>query len=243
MEDVDAPRVQPGAARDILETLERFGFEWDGEVLYQSARKYAYLEAFESLRNAGHVYPCGCSRKDVAEHQRYAGTCRSGLDGKSPRAWRVRTSPEPISFIDRVQGLQTQDVEDYCGDFVVLRADGLFAYQLAVIVDDRDQGVTDVVRGADLLDSTARQIHLQRLLGAPTPRYLHTPIALNAAGQKLSKQTLAPAADPARAEETLLEVLSFLGQGPAVGSSLSDIWRCAIANWSPYSMAPILPSR
>ncbi len=136
-----------------------------------------------------------------------------------------------------------QNVEDYCGDFVILRADGLFAYQLAVVVDDREQGVTDIVRGADLLDSTARQIHLQRLLGWPTPRYMHTPVALNAAGQKLSKQTQAPAVNPAQAEETLGKVLAFLGQEPAFGSSLADIWRRAIENWRPHPTVSISPDR
>jgi glutamyl-Q tRNA(Asp) synthetase len=243
IEDVDTPRVQPGAAQNILETLERFGFEWDGGVLYQSTRAEAYREALDTLRGAGHLYPCGCSRKDVTDQQRYTGICRRGLQGKPARAWRVRTSHEPISFVDRVLGLQRQNVEEYCGDFVVLRADGLAAYQLAVVVDDRDQGVTDVVRGADLLDSTARQIHLQRLLGTPAPRYLHTPVAVNAAGQKLSKQTFAPAVDPARAEETLLAVLAFLGQEPGGCGSLTDIWRWAIARWSPYAIVPILPAR
>lgn len=232
MEDVDAPRVQPGAAPHILQTLEKFGFEWDGEVLYQSTRNKAYRKALETLRAAGHAYPCGCNRRDMGE--RYRGTCREGLGGRSTRSWRVRTSHEPISFMDRIQGSQTQDVEDYCGDFVILRADGIFAYQLAVVVDDWEQGVTHVVRGADLLDSTARQIHLQRLLGWPTPQYMHTPVALNAAGQKLSKQTRAPAVNPVEAKETLLRVLSFLGQEPAFGSRLSDIWRCAIENWRPY---------
>jgi glutamyl-Q tRNA(Asp) synthetase len=241
MEDVDVPRVQPGAALHILQTLEKFGFEWDGEVVYQSARTAAYREVSAMLCAAGHVYPCGCNRKDTGE--RYRGTCRAGLSGKSPRSWRVRTSHEPITFIDRMQGLQMQNVEDYCGDFVILRADGLFAYQLAVVVDDREQGVTDIVRGADLLDSTARQIHLQRLLGWPTPRYMHTPVALNAAGQKLSKQTRAPAVNPAQAEETLGKVLAFLGQEPTFGSSLADIWRRAIENWRPHPTVSISPDR
>ena len=214
MEDLDTPRVQPGAPADILSTLERFGFQWDGEVLYQTARKEAYRSALDDLRKIGVVYPCGCTRKEIADSNiageevglRYPGTCRMGLvRGRQARGWRIRVPSEPISFEDRLQGHQVQDLEAYCGDFVVLRSDGLFAYQLAVVVDDHYQGVTDIVRGADLLDSTPRQIYLQGLLGAPLPRYLHVPVALNAAGQKLSKQTMAPAINADAAGQTIVE--------------------------------------
>jgi glutamyl-Q tRNA(Asp) synthetase len=237
MEDLDLPRVQPGSARGILNILESFGFEWDGEVLYQSTRTDRYREMFESLRSAGHVFGCGCARRDLPENQPYPGTCRSGPGpARSARAWRVRVNSTLIEFDDRVQGFQSQDVERYCGDFVILRADCLFAYQLAVVVDDSDQGVTDVVRGADLLDSTPRQIYLQRLLGAPSPRYLHTPVAVNSLGQKLSKQTLAPAITAENAAVTLIEALCFLGQDPPPElreAGLNGIWRWAVANWRP----------
>jgi glutamyl-Q tRNA(Asp) synthetase len=238
MEDLDTPRVEPGAADHILQTLDQFGFEWDGPVLFQSTRTNAYRTALDQLREEGFAYPCGCSRKDAGE--RYAGTCRSGLaPGKGPRAWRVRVPCEPVMFEDRVQGRQCQNVEEYCGDIVVLRADGLFAYQLAVVVDDRDQGITDVVRGADLLDSTARQIHLQRMLGARRPRYLHTPVVMNAQGQKLSKQTKAPAVDAAGAVASIFDALRFLRQDLPPASdftSKADVWRWAIANWDPSKL-------
>jgi glutamyl-Q tRNA(Asp) synthetase len=242
MEDIDTPRMQPGASDTILKALEDFGFAWDGPVLFQSSRTEAYRAAFEDLKNRNLVYPCGCTRREVADstldgggEQRYPGTCRAGLrSGRAPRSWRVRTPSIPISFEDRVQGAREQNIEDYCGDFVILRADGVFAYQLAVVVDDRDQGITDVVRGADLLDSTPRQIYLQHQLGVPTPRYLHTPVAVNDQGQKLSKQTLAPAIDRTAAVSTLYDVLVFLGQQPPVEAkeeNLEGIWKWALANW------------
>ena len=197
IEDLDRPREAPGSATDILRTLERLGLFWDGEVLYQSRRREHYAAALRRL--APQCYACGCTRREIADSSLalaadgariYPGSCRAGLAaGRSARAVRVRTEAAPIEFIDRVQGPQRQSLERDVGDFVLLRADGQFAYQLAVVVDDALQGVTDVVRGADLLGSTARQIHLQRLLGIPTPRYLHVPVALSAAGGKLSKQT------------------------------------------------------
>lgn len=229
MEDIDRPRVQVGAAEGILRTLEGFGLTWDGTVMYQSARTEAHRAALDELRRTGHAYPCACSRKDAGD--RYPGTCRSGMrQGKAGRAWRIRTNSDPICFEDRVQGPQCQDVEDYCGDFVALRADGIYAYQLAVVVDDAEQGVTDVVRGSDLLDSTARQIHLLRVLGMPQPTYLHTPVALNADGQKLSKQTLAPAVHPTDASSLLRSALRFLGQN-ASDSGGPDLLGSAVARW------------
>lgn len=237
MEDVDRPRVQPGAADHILRTLEQFGFAWDWPVLFQSSRAERYREVLNWLRSADLAYACGCSRKDVAG--RYPGICRSGVaPGRAARTWRVRTcGGARVRFVDRIQGLEEQDVEEYCGDFVVLRGDGCFAYQLAVVVDDWDQGVTDVVRGSDLLDSTARQIYLQQLLRAPTPRYLHTPVAVNAAGQKLSKQTRAPAVDPKDAVGLLMDTLTFLGQPvPSGVGDKADLWRWAIAHWSPLTI-------
>lgn len=233
IEDLDAPRQQRGAADRILRTLERLGLGWDGPVVYQSLRGRLYEAALQKLQS--HTYGCGCSRREIADSslglasdgaQIYPGTCRNGLpDGKMPRALRVRTTNQPITFTDRVQGPQAQVLQKDVGDFVLYRADGVFAYQLAVVIDDAEQGVTDVVRGADLLDSTARQIHLQRLLGYPTPRYLHVPIAVNAAGEKLSKQTGAQPIDLARPDRLIREALAFLGQ-PAT-SDLEE----AIANW------------
>jgi glutamyl-Q tRNA(Asp) synthetase len=233
MEDLDAPRQQQGAADLILRTLERFGLNWDAPVLYQSLRLRNYEAALEKLRL--HTYWCGCTRREISDSSLgiaadgariYPGTCRVGLPpGKAARALRVKTGSEPVSFTDRVQGAQAQILENDTGDFVVYRADGQFAYQLAVVVDDADQGITDVVRGADLLDSTARQIHLQRMLGYPSPRYLHVPAAVNASGEKLSKQTGARPIDAAHREQAICKALRFLGQAPT--ADLEE----AIANW------------
>jgi glutamyl-Q tRNA(Asp) synthetase len=217
MEDLDTPRTQPGAAEDILRSLQSLGLHGDVPVLFQSQRSSVYREALKKIE--GHTYWCGCTRREIADSslglaadgaQIYPGTCRNGLaPGKTPRALRVRVADAAISFTDRVQGRMTQDLAREVGDFVLHRADGQFAYQLAVVVDDAAQGITDVVRGADLLDSTARQIYLQRLLGLPTPRYLHVPVAVNAAGEKLSKQTGAVPIDP---EKDVRRALAFLGQ-------------------------------
>ena len=233
IEDLDPPREQPGAAGQILRALESLGLEWDGPVAYQSRRRMLYRDALERL--TGKTYACGCSRKEVADSALatnsagvYPGTCRNGLPaGKTSRALRVRTTAEPICFVDRVQGKIEQSVERDVGDFIVCRADGQFAYQLAVVVDDAEQGITDVVRGADLLDSTARQIYLQRLLGYPTPRYLHVPVAVNAVGEKLSKQTGAPAIGLTSARDQLRRALAFLGQPEAANL------REAVRSWDP----------
>ena len=238
MEDLDTPRNQPGAADDILRTLERLGLTWDGPVVYQSRRTALYRAALERLEKL--TYWCGCTRREIADSslglaadgaQIYPGTCRGGIaPGKVQRAIRVRTTSEPMRFTDRVQGPQEQILERDVGDFVLYRADQHHAYQLAVVVDDAEQGVTDVVRGADLLDSTPRQIHLQSLLAAVTPRYLHVPAAVNAAGEKLSKQTGAP---PIGEEEDLRKALAFLGQ-PGTGD-LAE----AVRNWNPA----LIPAR
>ena len=228
MEDVDEPRCVAGADREILRTLERFGLRWDGEVMYQSARGAAYREALERLKELGAAYACSCSRKEAGEVD--AGTCRAGArEAGKPVAWRVRVEDVEVGFDDRVCGRFTQNLARDVGDFVVLRADGLFAYQLAVVVDDAAQGVTDVVRGADLLDSTPRQIRLQRLLGYPEPRYLHVPVVTNAAGEKLSKQTLAPALAEGREEEDLRAALRFLGQPEAPRGV--ELLRWAVEKW------------
>lgn len=249
MEDLDPPRVQPGAADDILRTLESFGFAWDGAVLYQSTRTEAYRTAFDQLCAAGLVYPCGCSRKELADSaltgqggSRYPGTCRSGLAGRTPRAWRVRVANEVIRFTDRLQGLREQRLDQEVGDFVIRRADGPFAYQLAVVVDDAAQQVTDVVRGADLLDSTPRQIYLHRLLELPAPTYLHLPVALDCSGQKLSKQTKAAPIQTSGAVGLLWEALRLLGQNPPrelQQASIPELWAWALPNWSVESIPAV----
>ncbi|MGE0876317.1 MAG: tRNA glutamyl-Q(34) synthetase GluQRS [Burkholderiales bacterium] len=234
MEDLDRPRELPGAADAILRQLEALGLHWDGEVMRQTARTSAYRAALERL--AGHTYWCGCTRREMDDSalatdgaRIYPGTCRDGIaPGKTPRAVRVRTDDEVIRFVDRVQGECAQSVAHEVGDFVLLRADGLFAYQLAVVVDDAGQAVTDVVRGADLLDSTARQIHLQRLLGYPQPRYLHVPVAVTAAGEKLSKKTGAP---PAGTDD-LRRALEFLGQAAPRELAGRELLDWAKINWS-----------
>jgi glutamyl-Q tRNA(Asp) synthetase len=233
MEDLDQPRVVPGAADAILRQLEAFGLEWDGAVVYQSARLELYREALRRLES--HSYPCACTRKELEDSalaidgsRIYPGTCRDGLPpGKAARAVRLRTDAEPIRFTDRVQGELAQSVFTEVGDFVLQRSDGIYAYQLAVVVDDADQRVTDVVRGADLLDSTARQIALQRLLGCATPRYLHTPVATNSAGEKLAKQTRAADARP----EDLPHALEFLGLRAPAGMAQRELLDWAAVRW------------
>ena len=219
MEDLDQPRVQPGAADEILRALRRLGLDWDDEVTYQGARTARYEQALQRL--SAHTYWCGCTRKEIADSSLglaadgaaiYPGTCRDGLPaGKPRRALRVRVDDSEIAFVDRVQGRREQVLSREVGDFILYRADDRFAYQLAVVVDDAAQGVTDVVRGADLIDSTARQMFLQRLLGLPTPSYLHVPVAVNAAGEKLSKQTGAEPLDLSHPEQALCRALAFLG--------------------------------
>lgn len=244
LEDVDAPRTVPGAAERILRTLEAFGFEWDGEIVWQSRRHEAYAAALQQLRENGLAYGCACSRREIGDSalqaaidggRVYPGTCRNGLPPDiRPRAWRLRTRPEETGFEDRLQGRIVQQLERDVGDFVLLRADGQYAYQLAVVVDDAAQGITDIVRGADLLDSTPRQIWLQHCLGLPTPRYAHLPVVCNAAGEKLSKQTRAPALDPRESGTQLRHALAFLGQElpPAsADASLSELWNWARTHW------------
>jgi glutamyl-Q tRNA(Asp) synthetase len=220
VEDLDKPREQPGAADDILRTLDKLGLEWDGPVIHQSTRLERYRAVLDDLARRGFAYPCACTRRELEDSalaidgaRIYPGTCRRGLaPGKAARSVRVRTHGAPIGFADAVQGWREQRVETEVGDFVLLRADGITAYQLAVVVDDLDQGITDVVRGADLLDSTARQVHLQRLLGARTPRYAHVPVAVNAAGEKLSKQTGARPLDLSDPQAELARARRFLNQ-------------------------------
>lgn len=230
IEDLDKPREQPGAATDILRTLERSGLYWDGTPLFQSRNLHSYAAALERLQ--AQCYGCACTRKEIADSslglasdgaQIYPGTCRHGIPaGRAARAMRIRVPEKDVVFEDRVQGTQRQNLAREVGDFILRRADGAFSYQLAVVVDDAEQGVTDVVRGADLLDSTARQIHLQRLFGYPQPRYLHVPVAVNSAGEKLSKQTGAqPISDPRRA---IADALRFLGQDADTLEGALPLW-------------------
>ncbi len=240
MEDLDTPRNAPGAADGILRSLEAFGFEWDGAVLFQSSRVEAYKDALENLKRRVLVFPCGCSRLETGEDGRYAGTCRGGLrPGRAPRSWRMRVQDAPVEYDDRLLGPRRENLAESCGDFVLLRADGIFAYQLAVVVDDAFQRITDVVRGSDLLGSTARQIHLQRALGSETPRYLHVPVVLGTDGQKLSKQTKAAPVSDSTPGPALWKALQFLGQTPPDGLQRADaleILQWAVRNWSVASI-------
>jgi glutamyl-Q tRNA(Asp) synthetase len=252
MEDLDVPRSVPGAAEDILRTLEAFGLHSDEPVIYQSRRTAAYDEALQRLQADGSVYPCCCTRKEIADSAVqgiegfvYPGTCRNAQSTLLPKgegaatgrtaAWRVRTNNEAVVFYDALQGRFSQRIESEIGDFVVKRADGLFAYQLAVVVDDAFQGITHVVRGADLLDSTPRQIYLQRLLDLRVPQYMHLPVAVNDAGEKLSKQTLAAPVDESHPVRTLLHVLDFLRQEPPgelIGEDIESVLKWAMQNWN-----------
>lgn len=233
MDDLDGPRTAPGAADAILADLERLGLNWDGDVCYQSSRTDRYREALDRLRHAGWTFPCGCSRKDY--HGIYPGTCRYGLaPGKRARTRRMRVADITIELDDAIQGTCSQSLHDTVGDFVIRRADGIFAYHLAAVLDDAEFGVTEIVRGSDLLGSTPRQIHLQRCLGLPTPGYAHLPVAVNGAGQKLSKQTYAEPVVDKPAVPLLIGALEFLGQRPhpRLGdASLDELWSWAIAHW------------
>ncbi|MFT4171874.1 MAG: tRNA glutamyl-Q(34) synthetase GluQRS [Rhodocyclaceae bacterium] len=242
IEDVDAPRTVAGATDTILRQLEACGFEWDGGIVYQSERLARYRQVLDELIAQGKAFGCACTRREMVDSslardgsRRYPGTCREGLAaGRTARAWRMRTAPGQIVFDDAIQGRCHEDVWADVGDFVLLRADAQYAYQLAVVVDDAEQGVTHIVRGADLLDSTARQIYLQRQLGVLTPHYAHLPVVVNAAGEKLSKQTLAPAVAAQDAVMALHGALRFLGQQPPANlarSTLGDLWAWARAHW------------
>jgi len=252
IEDVDAPRTKSGAADAILTSLERYGFQWDGPVIRQSERIASYHAALDALRGRDQLFACACTRKELEDapfgatgERLYPGTCRGGVPSdrakRSGRALRVRVDDRPITFVDRVQGAQTQVLARDSGDFVVLRADALFAYQLAVVVDDAYQGVTHVVRGADLLTSTVRQIWLQRCLGLPTPSYLHHPIVTSASGEKLSKQTGA-AALPDTPLPVLLDAWTFLEQRApaALPDSVESFWTWAHRAWDPARTNPRL---
>ena len=258
MEDLDKPREVKGAADMILRQLEAFGFEWDGPILYQSQRDSFYNEALTALKQKQLIYPCTCTRKEIADSSTnigvegviYPGTClRQPIKQNAPVAWRIKTETSRISFKDVIQGEISQNLKSDIGDFILKRADGLFAYQLAVVVDDAAQGVTHIVRGADLLDSTPRQIYLQHALGYPQPQYAHIPVAANAAGEKLSKQTLAKPITEQHAIDLIVDALEFLGQQPESQlrlADLKDVWHWAICHWNigkiPKTQKIIIPS-
>lgn len=252
IEDVDEGRSAAGAADAILALLPKLGMDWDGEVLWQSRRTARYAAAVARLTAAGHTYPCACNRREIADSRLgrgpdgaalYPGTCRHGLaPGRAMRSLRLRVpdgagGADIVNYVDRFAGAQSQALASASGDFVLLRADGFYAYQLAVVVDDAEQGVTDVVRGADLADSTPRQIHLQRALGVATPRYLHVPVLRDAAGDKLSKQTGAAAVaadDTAAALRALRAAARALGLGDIGGATLAQFWHAAMPAWAAY---------
>ncbi len=243
IEDLDKPREVKGASENILNTLTSFGFEWDGDIVYQSQRIDHYEQALSQLKHKGLVYPCTCSRKEIADASDmhglegviYPGTClHDPIKINTPIAWRLHTHGFIGHFTDTIQGEITQDLSREIGDFVLKRADGIFAYQLAVVVDDAQQGINHIVRGEDLLLSTPRQIYLQQLLGLPYTHYTHIPVVKNKDGEKLSKQTLAPAIQPQHACQQLVEALTFLKQSPPAmlnRASIADIWEWAISHW------------
>ena len=233
IEDIDPPREVPGSAGRIINDLHRLGLNPDGPVLYQSSRIVAYQDAVDNLLENGLAYPCACSRKDLPESGRYAGTCRNGIPpGKNPRSIRFYVDAGVCTFSDRLQGIVSDSPAGSTGDFVIRRADGLFAYQLAVVVDDHFQGVTQVVRGADLLDSTTRQICLQKALGYVTPEYMHLPIVISADGKKLSKRELSDSVTCREPVTAVQHALQFLGQNPPSGLSLNELWKWALEHWN-----------
>ena len=246
IDDLDQTRCVRGMDHQILHTLELLGFAWDGEITYQHEMTPLYEETLQQLGRGGHTYVCRCSRRQVRQHARlgiegpvYPDTCRElGLRESTHDAIRLKTDDRPISFRDALFGLQTQRLHSDIGDFVIRRADGYFAYQLAVVVDDAQAGITHVVRGSDLLTSTARQIYLQQLLGLPQPAYLHVPLVLGEDGKKLSKSDAAHPVDTANPVVTLLDAWNFLGQVPAetADMSLQEFWNWATNHWDSAGM-------
>jgi glutamyl-Q tRNA(Asp) synthetase len=243
MEDLDKPRELAGAAANIISTLEAYGFEWSDTIMYQSQRNDTYERVLATLKEMQYVYPCTCTRKEIADSSEQTGiegiiypkTCLyQPIKEHHPIAWRIKTPDKSIHFNDAVYGDIKQNLHSEIGDFVLKRADGQFAYQLAVVVDDAEQGVTNIVRGADLLNSTTRQIYLQQLLGFTQPNYMHIPIVTNTLGQKLSKQTLATPILVSEANRSLWQALLFLNQKPPESlrhETLNQLWNWAISHW------------
>jgi glutamyl-Q tRNA(Asp) synthetase len=240
MEDLDPPREVPGAAADIMATLAAFGLLSDEPVIYQSEREPAYRAAFERLRAAGDIFPCWCSRSDLEPtHGIHSGICLAAPDARREPAWRVRVPDIGVAFDDAALGHQEQRLRELAGDFVIRRVEGWYAYQLAVVVDDAFQNISEVVRGVDLLDSTPRQIYLQRLLGLPTPHYLHLPLVLDSDGRKLSKQDRARPVerdDPAPALRAALGVLGLEGATRGVPSNCPALLAMALRNFDVSSL-------
>jgi len=245
IEDLDVPRNMPGADRMILQQLQQLGMYSDQPVLYQTSRLEAYQQAFDELDRRGLIYPCCCTRREIADsvlerhgkfpqgERPYPGTCRNGLKaGRAALSWRIKVSQGVACFEDRWYGSQSQDVQAVVGDFVLRRADGMWAYQFAVVLDDAWQGVTDVVRGSDLLGSTARQIMLGELLGLPKLRYMHIPVLIDASGRKLSKQNGAPAVDSSRPLEVLEKAWRNLGFESFGAKDVEGFYAGAIERWS-----------
>ena len=239
IEDIDTERCKALYSASILKTLERFGLVSDERVVYQRERTDLYEAAFQKLKEENRIYGCACTRKEIEARCKalnlpagvYPGTCRERSPNRPIRSWRFKVSDGSVSFHDRLAGLVTEDTAKTVGDFVIKRADGLWAYQLAVVVDDASQGITDIVRGADLLDNTARQIHLQRALGFNTPRYMHIPLVLNEKQQKLSKQTKAASVANLEPLTTLDSLLPHFGLPRTNATTLQNFWRKATALW------------
>jgi len=241
IEDLDPPRTQPGAIDSILRTLEAFGLEWDEPVVYQGQRSELYDEAIQFLGEKGLTYYCQCSRKEIAgdaepgiDGPRYAGTCREKNLGPRNNSLRIKVPDEIFSFEDAVQGTLKQNLQQDIGDIVIRRRDGLYSYQLAVVVDDAAQGISEVCRGTDLIQSTPRQVYLQHVLGFPTPQYVHLPVAINEHGQKLSKQTLAAPVPDTGDPFQLARALHFLGQTPPAeltGAPTAELIKWGVDYW------------
>ena len=235
MEDLDPPREEPGAQAAILDALQTYGFEWDGEMVRQSDRHEAYQLVIDRLFSQGLAYACTCSRKQLEPYQGiYPGLCRNAGHDAEDAAIRLRVPELEYHFVDRVQGEFRQHLGREAGDFVIRRRDGLYAYQLAVVLDDAWQGVTDIVRGADLLDSTPRQLYLQELLGLPQPRYLHVPLITQPDGHKLGKSYRSPPLTADQAPPLLLRALRALGQQPApelVDASPRELLAWGVRHW------------
>jgi glutamyl-Q tRNA(Asp) synthetase len=234
IEDLDPPREVAGSAAGILRTLQAFGFEWDGEPVRQSRRTECYADALRNLYERGLTFQCSCSRLQLEEEIRYPGTCRERRAVTVPTATRLRIEPGRVMFCDRIQGTYSQDVAAAVGDLIIKRRDQLFAYLLAVVVDDAAQGITHVVRGADLLDNTPRQIYLQRVLGLPSPAYAHVPLLTEPDDAKLAKSRRSVPLHPPEALPQLLAVFALLGLEPPAAlaaATLAEAWHWAIGAW------------
>ena len=235
IEDIDPPRCPAGASDSILQTLEQYGLHWDGSVCYQSQQDQVYLAALQQLQQQGLLYSCTCSRSQLKGHTIYPGCCRSHQQpAHKPSATRLKVPARELGFSDLIMPPYRENLAHQVGDFILQRKDGLFAYQLAVVVDDARQGITHVIRGADLYQQTPRQMLLQACLGLPTPDYGHIPLILNSSGQKLSKQNLATAITPAQAPQLISQALRRLGQNPPatlLGAPVAEQLAWGIASW------------